>query len=174
MIRSFTPTFSLVALACMIAAGASHWWSVRQLVSVFESTSSVPHSMASQAADTARSPVAHVHSATAAVPNLASTGAPLPANPPVGEPIEMQQQFYQELIREMQNLRTENRDLLNQVAETNRDLMKLEFRVDTHSEQFRPMPVAEDTFGTTFGTSFDDSPGLLPPRAEPVVLPLAE
>lgn len=86
----------------------------------------------------------------------------------------MQQQFYQELIREMQNLRTENRDLLNQVAETNRDLMKLEFRVDTHSEQFRPMPVAEDTFGTTFGTSFDDSPGLLPPRAEPVVLPLAE
>jgi hypothetical protein len=88
----------------------------------------------------------------------------------------MQQQFYQELIREMQQLRTQNRDLLNQVAETNRDLMKLEFRVDTHSEQFRPLPVAEDRIGTTFGTgpdidsgtSFDEGPGLLPPRALPV------
>jgi hypothetical protein len=42
--------------------------------------------------------------------------------------------------------------------------MKLEFRVDTHSESFRPLPVNDERPDT----SFDDGPGVLPPRAEPV------
>ena len=70
----------------------------------------------------------------------------------------------------MDGLQNQNRDLLDQLAETNRDLMKLEFRVDTHSESFRPMPVSEDR---PF-TSVDDEPGVLPPRAEPVVFPNPE
>ena len=45
--------------------------------------------------------------------------------------------------------------------------MKLEFRVDTHSESFRPLPVNEEQ---PF-TQIDDDPGVLPPRAEPVFLP---
>jgi hypothetical protein len=158
----------------MIAAGASHWWSVRQLVSVLDGASGVPLATVLQAPKVAKPLVAEAEVPTAAAPVLSAANPSVPAGPPVGQPIEMQQQFYQELIRGMQNLRTQNRDLLNQVAETNRDLMKLEFRVDTHSEQFRPLPVAEDRFGTTLGTSFDESPGLLPPRAEPVVLPFAE
>jgi hypothetical protein len=56
------------------------------------------------------------------------------------------------------------------MAETNRDLMKLEFRVDTHSESFRPMVVSEERIDT----SFEDGPGVLPPRAEPVFLPSDE
>ncbi len=177
MKHSLAPTVCSVALTCMIAAGASHWWSVKQLVALLDGPQSASRTLA-------------LHHERAAHP-LEETTAPAaaderPGSPPprpataarqqvelAGEPAAMQQ-FYQELIREMQHLRTQNRDLLNQVAETNRDLMKLEFRVDTHSEQFRPLPVAEDNFGTTFDTSFDDSPGLLPPRAEPVVLPLIE
>ena len=70
----------------------------------------------------------------------------------------------------MASMETQNRDLLDQVAETNRDLMKLEFRVDTHSESFRPLPVSEDQ---PF-SSLDEEIGVLPPRAEPVPLPSHE
>jgi hypothetical protein len=57
------------------------------------------------------------------------------------------------------------------LAETNRDLMKLEFRVDTHSESFRPLPVTEDQ---PFTNLDGDDIGVLPPRAEPVILPTQE
>lgn len=173
MSHSITSVICLAATACMIAAGASHWWSVRQLAHAIDSSAPAPRVAPATAA---------VESVAPAVPgpSLPVAEAPLavvPA-PPVGEPLATQQQFYQELIREMQQLRTQNRDLLNQVAETNRDLMKLEFRIDTHSEQFRPLPVAEDRFGTTLDTtldtSFDDGPGLLPPRAVPVDPQFAE
>jgi len=67
-------------------------------------------------------------------------------------------------------LENQNRDLVDQIAETNRDMMKLEFRVDTHSESFRPLPTSEEHGDTTF----DDGPGVLPPRADPVFLPSGE
>lgn len=173
MIRTITPSICIVALACMIGAGASHWWAVHQLVNGWDGKS-IESPAPATAEEMTSITQTQAHPGNAPLQPVATAHPELPVNPPVGEPLEMQQQFYQELILEMQQLRTQNRDLLNQVAETNRDLMKLEFRVDTHSEQFRPLPVAEDNFGTTFGTSFDESPGLLPPRAEPVVLPLAE
>jgi hypothetical protein len=53
------------------------------------------------------------------------------------------------------------------MAETNRDLMKLEFRVDTHSESFRPLQVNEEPIET----SFEAAPGVLPPKASPVTFP---
>ena len=84
------------------------------------------------------------------------------SSPPVDS---AQKQFFEALIAKMEKLQNQNRDLLDQVAETNRDMMKLEFRVDTHSASFRPMPVSEDRPDT----SFDDGPGVLPPRAEPVL-----
>ena len=81
-----------------------------------------------------------------------------------------QKNFYEELVAKMQNLQNQNRDLLDHMAETNRDVMKLEFRVDTHSESFRPMPVNDERLDT----SFDSGPGVLPPRAEPVFPPFEE
>jgi predicted RNase H-like nuclease (RuvC/YqgF family) len=83
------------------------------------------------------------------------------------EPDPHQKQFFESLVSRMESLQNQNRDLLDQLAETNRDLMKLQFRVDTHSESFRPLPVSEDR---PF-TSLDDEIGVLPPRAEPVMLP---
>jgi hypothetical protein len=63
-------------------------------------------------------------------------------------------------LSQIENLQNQNRDLIDQLAETNRELMKLEFRVDTHSSQFRPLPVTEERQDA----SVDESYGVLPPR----------
>jgi hypothetical protein len=145
----------------MAAAGLSHWWSLRQFITVMD----------------AEAPVARVHAAAAKTgsspPVTAGTAAAVPAHQPqaaastVAAPEPGQQQFYEKMLSRMESLQTQNRDLLDQLAETNRDLMKLEFRVDTHSESFRPLPVSEDR---PF-THIDQEPGVLPLRAEPVQVP---
>jgi citrate synthase len=89
---------------------------------------------------------------------------------PTAAPDPHQKQFFESLVSRMESLQNQNRDLLDQLAETNRDMMKLQFRVDTHSESFRPLPVSEDR---PF-TSLENESGVLPPRAEPVQLPLQE
>ncbi len=67
--------------------------------------------------------------------------------------------FHAQLLKE---LVSQNRQLRDQVAETNRDLMELQFRVDTHSESFRPLNMmAEDA------SPYDTSIGVLPPRDIP-------
>ncbi len=48
-------------------------------------------------------------------------------------------------------------DLRDQVAETNRDLMELQFRVDSHSREFRPLRSVQDS-------PYANTPGVLPPR----------
>jgi hypothetical protein len=97
--------------------------------------------------------------------NLFAAQTPTPQKPatPSAEAAP-QKEFFEALLAEVKNLRSENLNLVDQMAETNRDLMKLEFRVDTHSESFRPLPVSEERSDT----SFDNGPGVLPPRAEPV------
>jgi hypothetical protein len=149
-----------IALAAMTTAGLSHWWSVRQFVSALNSGIPVP--------------------AAAPGPERQADPAPATAKPPVlaaaepsrrtTTPEPRQQEFYEALINKMENLENQNRDLLDQVAESNRDIMELNFRVNTHSEQFRPLPVSEERFDT----SFEDEPGVLPPRAEPVMPPTHE
>ncbi len=140
-----------ISLAAMSAAGFSHWWSVDQFVAA--SRAGLPvHPVEVPAAKPVEAPKARPVEPTLA--QSPKTVAPDPA----------QKSFYEALIKKMDSLQNQNRDLLDQMAETNRDVMKLEFRVDTHSESFRPKPVSEDRPDT----SFDDGPGVLPPRAEPV------
>lgn len=143
-----------IALAAMSAAGFSHWWSVRQFVSAINSQSPISTPLPRQA--------------PASIPASPHNAAPLltltPASPTSLATDAAQKEFYEALIAKMENLQNQNRDLRDQVAETNRDVMKLEFRVDTHSESFRPMPINQDRLDT----SFDSGPGVLPPRAEPV------
>lgn len=155
------PLICGVAVAAMSAAGISHWWSVRQFVAALGpdistppalvSTPSAPESPVTADAGTSQDPERPAH--------LAKTIS--------AEPDAQQKQFFEALVSRMESLQNQNRDLLDQLAETNRDLMKLQFRVDTHSESFRPLPVSEDQ---PF-TSLDDEIGVLPPRAEPVMLP---
>ena len=160
------PVICSCALTAMAAAGLSHWWSVRQVSAAIDphlaitATTAIPHLTPQPAAAPRDTPLK--------APTLAATDAtPAPQAPAVSA---AQQAFYEALLAKMEGLQNQNRDLLDQLAETNRDLMKLEFRVDTHSESFRPMPVSEDRPYT----SNDDEPGVLPPRAEPVVFPIRE
>lgn len=144
-------------LTAVSVAGLSHWWSVRQFIGVMNVP--LPH------VDGPRlDPVPAAPSRKSPDSPVLGTREPVAKDP---VPSFAQKQFYEALITKMEGIQSQNRDLLDQLAETNRDLMKLEFRVDTHSESFRPMPVREDR---PF-TSVDDESGVLPPRAKPVVFP---
>ena len=157
------PLICGIAVAAMCAAGISHWWSVRQFSVAMNATAPAARPVppaAEPSALTAREPAAKPAAPAEATPVRATAAAP---------PAE-QQKFYNALITRMESLQNQNRDLLDQLAETNRDLMKLEFRVDSHSASFRPLPVSEDQ---PF-TSLDSDIGVLPPRAEPVLMPNPE
>ena len=150
-----------VAVAAMCAAGLSHWWSVRELIALTADGVIQSEPLVTRGEPAPLEPAAMItHQQT-------PQAAPMPQAMPA--PAE-QQRFFEALVSRIENLQTQNRDLLDQLAETNRDLMKLEFRVDTHSASFRPLPVTEDQ---PF-TSLDADLGVLPPRAEPVMLPPLE
>ncbi len=163
MSPSTIPWICGVSLAVLSAAGASHWWSVNQFIAMMDQGIPAITPMETPApAPTGKPPVGREPEKT-----VASSPAPSAA-PSSGS--NSQDEFFQSLLSEMRTLRNENRDLLDQMAETNRDLMKLEFRVDTHSESFRPLPVGDDRLDTGFGDDF----GVLPPRAEPIRFPFDE
>ena len=72
----------------------------------------------------------------------------------------------QELKSANHDLRDINTDLQEQLRETNRDLNELQFRVDTHSESFRPLRVSSNEASLLWNSI---SPGgnlhpLLPPK----------
>ncbi len=151
------------ALAVMSAAGFSHWWSVNQFAAAIHAGLPV-----SSPVRPATKPAVFPAAKPAAPKLLAQQNTRNTPSAPATD--AAQKKFYEALVTKMEALQNQNRDLLDQVAETNRDVMKLEFRVDTHSESFRPMPVSEERLDT----SFDTGPGVLPPRAEPVFLPSGE
>lgn len=76
-----------------------------------------------------------------------------------------QQEFFETLVAELKTLRQQNQDLRDQIGETNRDMMEVQFRLDTHSESFRPLKINEPS--PDAGTAHDSGPGVLPPRALP-------
>lgn len=135
--------FSLVA---MLAAGGSHWWSVRQFVA-FHETHQPQHGISTPAALPRKTPAPTPEIAVrASLPNQ-------PQQPAAAATEKSQKEFFEGLVSRIEHLQNQNRDLLDQIGETNRDMMKLEFRLDTHSEQFRPMPVSEDRIETDVGAS---------------------
>ena len=162
MKTSTIPVICSCALTAMATAGLSHWWSVRQFIAAMDAGLPIATLPRQTLHPAPALPVAPPLKVPAALATNPSPQAPAPGT--------AQKAFYEALIAKMERLQNQNRDLLDQLAETNRDLMKLEFRVDTHSESFRPMPVSEDRPYT----SVDDEPGVLPPRAEPVVFPIHE
>lgn len=158
--KPMVPILCSAALAAMCTAVAGHWWSVRQFVAAI-------HANTPPAANIARP----FSNSPAALPPAMP---PLAKATPVAAPVmdQAQKEFFEGLTRTIQSLQSQNRDLLDQVAETNRDLMKLEFRIDTNSESFRPMPTSEDRPDTTLDG--DAGAGVLPPRAEPLPLQFHE
>lgn len=80
---------------------------------------------------------------------------------------ELQLELIGQMIEQMKQLNEEKAEarkeilaLREQVAETNRDLSQLQFRVDTHSESFRPMRLSEES---TFQKALPAHP-VLPPK----------
>lgn len=163
MKTSIFPMICGFALTAMTAAVASHLWSLHQFSLVINSQ--LPTSLRTHLAVTtlAAQPMAI---ATTDNRSASIASSPIPTQKP------QQKEFYEALIQKMASMENQNRDLLDQLAETNRDIMKLEFRVDTHSESFRPLPVSEAQPFSSLNT--EPGIGVLPPRAEPVFLPSQE
>lgn len=163
------PAFCGAALAMMSAASLSHWCSVNEFVTAIHA--GLPVQLAPSPSPTAPPVLTapDVEMPTSAPTTLLvahqSLTPPAALGAAAGDP--SQQKFYEALVSRMESIQSQNRDLLSQVAETNRDMMNLNFRVDTFSESFRPMPVGEPLAEL----SYLDGPGVLPPRAEPIDLP---
>lgn len=82
---------------------------------------------------------------------------------PDTESVNIDKKTLDSLIDEIQRLGKSNETLRDQLAELNRDLMQLEFRVDTHSESFRPLPVSEEQIANSSEKSIEEETSLLPP-----------
>lgn len=169
------PVFCGLVLTGISAAGISHWWSVREIIAATKSGATAP--VIPVPANPAESPQSVVNvEQPAGVPAVIAKAEPAPTTKQrvhVSATKDEHQaaaseEFYRKLISEMNELRNQNRDLRDQMAETNRDLMKLEFRVDTHSESFRPLPVSEERIETTL----DEGSGVLPPLDHALDLPI--
>lgn len=176
MKTAVVPVFCGLVLTGISAAGISHWWSVRQLLAASKNGTTLPIAAPVPAKPAVPVPAVAARPAEAA-PVVAAKEA-TPAKKEKEQPVQASptkedrqavasEEFYRKLIAEMNELRNQNRDLRDQMAETNRDLMKLEFRVDTHSESFRPLPVSEERIETTF----DEGSGVLPPLDDSLLLP---
>jgi hypothetical protein len=160
MKASVVPVICSIALTGMLGAGATHWWSVRQLVALAGKLPSQRPSEAIQA-----KPPAIATPVPVAAPVVP---VPVPPAPPVVAktepgPGKSEREFFSSLVDELKAVRQQNQELRDQVAETNRDLMELQFRVDTHSESFRPLKVTSEPASLQSEVS-----GVLPPKALPV------
>jgi len=180
MKNTVIPATCSLALAGMSAAGLSHWWSVLECTVALHApagpstlTLSLPPAPAPAAVSPAAVATAVVEPAAAAAPGAApKPESPVNPNPvQAAPPTAEQREFYVAMLDEMRQLKKENLALRDQMAETNRDLMKLEFRVDTHSESFRPLPTTTPEPDVA-PPAIDDGTGLLPPV--PAVSSLSE
>lgn len=137
-------------------AGLSHFWSVQQFLAFYQQgplpTENLPTKSIPQAPKETLEP-----EASASTPQLAAKETP-------SEP-DANALVFKELLTELRAIKGERNGLVDQLAETNRDVMKLQFQVDSHSESFRPLPIPDERDETTFELS-DDLPGVLPPRLD--------
>ena len=172
---SAIPAFCSLALASMSAAVFSHWWTVKELAASVNATSELlPATPGSPPASVPGIGLAVAPAAAVPVGQAAATvSSAKDRAAQTAQPSAAQKEFYASMLDEMRLIRKENTALRDQMAETNRDLMKLEFRVDTHSESFRPLKIAEDD-ATLEPPMIDDGPGVLPPRPEVAGLPELE
>ena len=168
------PIVSGIALAVMAGAAASHYSSVNNLIAFagmtrangMPSTSPGPARLVSNGQD-ARSIVAELQRQNESLEQtLAENEAAISAIPSQSE-----RPVLSGSDNDMQRLLTElvaqNRYLRDQISETNRDMMTLQFQVDSHSTQFRPLNLAEDRKDLIAEPFEQDYIGVLPPSDLP-------
>ncbi len=145
-------------LAAMMAAGVSHYWSVENFVGNYPTTPAVRLIPMDSTI-----PVSDAPAEKQKTPDQQPELANLPHRPEEPATLEVMR----EMILEIRKLRTDNQNLTDQIGETNRDVMKMQFQIDTHSQSFRPLPTSDQRDDRSQMYD-DDLPGVLPPRAEPV------
>ncbi len=150
---NFIPMTCSLALTTMATAFVSTWWPVRDLGADMRDVTWLVVPNPSQI---------NPHALTELRPAAESLAIQkfAPRDPNI---IEIQKDQFDALLRELKQLKKDNSAILDQMSEINRDLMELEFRVDTHSESFRPLPVSEDQLVPPEATIVDESQGVLPP-----------
>lgn len=156
--NSTLPIICGTLLTAMVGAGVSHYWSVQSLVA----TAPLQQQEAQIVSTLPSTPKPIQKIATPVATTVISQEPTAKSQSP------SQEAFFNELLAELKQLKSENQDLRDLMGETNRDVMKLSFRVDTHSESFRPLPTSEQRQDTSFNIPDDSLPGVLPPRAIPV------
>ena len=148
------PIICTLALTVMTAFFVKAWWPIRDMGCDFRAIQ--PRTFASIAV-----PVLPRIEIKQTVP--AAVVAKQEQAPPDAESVSIDKKTLDSLIAEIQRLGKSNETLRDQLAELNRDLMQLEFRVDTHSESFRPLPVNEEQIATTSEEPIEEEASLLPP-----------
>ena len=148
------PVICTLALTVMTAIFVKAWWPIRDIGCDLSAIQ--PNTFASIAAPVVpRVPINQ--STLVAVPIVAKQPTP------DTETITIDKKTFNALIAEVRQLSQSNETLRDQLAEINRDLMQLEFRVDTHSESFRPLPVSEAQTAIITEETTDEEASLLPP-----------
>lgn len=158
MKSTFIPVACGIVLAAISAAGTSHWFSVRQLVLAYTAKSPLPVLPAPLP-----TPAVQEKQAPAPAPAAVAQTPPAPASPAPSAVPNASEEFLRSLVQELKSVKEENRALQDQVEETNRDIMTLQFRVDTHSSQFRPMPVMNEARPVDASHDLEPIDGVLPP-----------
>ncbi len=149
MNSSLVPATCSLVLATLSGTALSHWWSRREFAASITTLHACSHAQPTQ-------PTQPTQPAPASL--VASQAA---------TPVAAEKEFFESLLHEMKQLKQANLALHDQMAETNRDLLQLEFRVDTQSASFRPLPVTESisSLDTSSLDTSDTDPGVLPSRA---------
>ena len=148
------PIICTLALTVMTAFFVKAWWPIRDMGCDFRAIQ--PRTFASIAVPVV--PRIEIKKTAPAVVAIKPEQAP-----PDAESVSIDKKTLDSLVAEIQRLGKSNESLRDQLAELNRDLMQLEFRVDTHSESFRPLPVNEEQIATTSEEPLEEEASLLPP-----------
>jgi len=148
------PLVSIAALTLMTGAVISHWLGVddRLELALLRANDSETGMVVEQSPE----------SGTARLESPLAVQQVQPARP-VARAIDLPPNLEGRFVRALESIEQMNRsqdNLRDQVAETNRDLMELQFRVDSHSESFRPLRASQEPQAPTGN-------GVLPPLETP-------
>lgn len=147
------PIICTIALTAMTAIFVKAWWPIRDMGCDLRAIQ--PQTLASIAAPVFPQIETKKNAPAAAISQEQTTNK--------ANSVTIDKQTFDSLIAEIRRLGECNETLRDQLAELNRDLMQLEFRVDTHSESFRPLPVSEEQVAATPNEPIEAEDSLLPP-----------
>lgn len=147
------PVFVSLALTLMTGAVISHWAGLDERIELARQSLSANGSVVLDPAAPEKSWIT-----TIIEPSTRPQPAEIASAPVTGDTRELNRR----LVAVVERMQGEQENLRDQIAEANRDLMELQFRIDTHSESFRPLRTAPDADPRPVGGG-----GVLPPLEIP-------